>query len=283
VDGTGQCTVDVNIDESHPIALLLGQYFGDVNPETLTTALQEAMQNTTGCAEDPEADGIWTWVAADAERNCPVGAQLVRVTSYDPTSGTYTAEPVAGGTPINLMIDDPTAAETVQGALEALLVEWALESDGNYQQVSDQIAAYHDDGMGFGVLVKLYAIAQESEDCQEPAEGDGTACTPVTVEELVALKLSGVGMGQIFKDYGKPDKTGVGHVRQDLSGKETGKDKDKNKDKNKDGSDQSAEDLVSDQPAVKKNGKPAKDNNGLKGVCNAISKNGKPKKNVVCP
>jgi len=23
-DGTGQCTVDVNIDESHPIALLLG-------------------------------------------------------------------------------------------------------------------------------------------------------------------------------------------------------------------------------------------------------------------
>ena len=41
--------------------------------------------------------------------------------------------------------------------------------------------------MGFGVLVKLYAIAQESEECQEPAEGDGTACTPVTVEELVAF------------------------------------------------------------------------------------------------
>ncbi len=271
------CTVDVNIDESHPVALLLGMYFGDLNPETLTAALQEAMDNTYGCAQ--LVDGVWYWVDPE-DRGCPVGAEAVRVTGYN-EDGSFTAEPAAGGDPITMQIEDTTTADAVKGALETLAVEWALESDGNLQQVSDQIAAYHDDGMGFGVLVKLYAIAQESEDCQEPAEGDGTACTPVTVEELVALKQSGVGMGQIFKEYGKPEKTGVGHVRQDLNGKETGKDKDK--DKNKDGSNQPGDDMAADQPDAKKNSKPAKDNNGLKGVCNAISKNGKPKKNVICP
>ena len=257
------CTVNVNIDESHPIALLLGQYFGDLNPETLTAALQEAVDTTTGCAQ--QVDGVWVWSNPDESDSCPEGAQAVRVTGYN-ADGSFNAVPVAGGDPITVQIDDMTTADSVRGAVDTLAVEWALESEGNFQQVSDQIAAYHDDGMGFGVLTKLYAIADESQDCQEPAEGEGTACTPTLVEELVALFQSGVGMGQIFKDYGKPDKTGVGHVRQDLSDKENGQDKIKDKDKDN-------------------NGKPEKEknNNGLKGVCNAVSKNGKTKKNVTCP
>lgn len=278
------CTVNVNIDESHPIALLLGQGFGDLNPEALTASLQEAVKATTVCAAD-NGDSTGTWSAWDSEGNCPEGSVEYRVTSYDPKTGTYIAQPVAGGSQINFAINDPTASETVQGALETLAVEWALESDGNLQQVSDKIAYYHDvEHMGFGVLTKLYAIAeQELEKCPPPAEGEEASCTPATVEELVDLFQSGVGMGQIFKEYGRPDKTGVGHVRQDLSGKETGQDKVKDKDKNKgNNSDPTGDDQASTQPGVKKNGKPAKDT-GLKGVCNAISKNGKPKKKVTCP
>ncbi len=271
-DGT-LCTVNINVDESHPIVLLLGRYFGDLSPSTL----EEALSATQGCAY---FDGTnWAWVPCGSE-----GAEPVKVTAYDPTTNTFTAVK-EDGTVITFSIDDPEAAAKVQGALETLAVEWALEGDGNLAQVSDQIAAYHEEGMGFGVLVKLYAIAQEqAANCQTATPEAGTTCP--TVEELVALFQSGVGMGQIFKDYGKPDKLGVGHVRQELNqDKVTGKDK--NKDKTNNGRGKSGDDPSGDSqnlpPSVDKKDKPPKANNGLKGNCNAISKGGKPKGGVTCP
>lgn len=272
IGGGVLCTVDINVDETHPIVLLLGKYFGDLSADTLEAALA----GVQGCAVD-NGDGTWSWAECGSE-----GAVPVRVTGTN-EDGTFTAV-AEDGTPIaSLNIDDEAVAGQVQGALETLIVAWTLEADGSLSQVSDQIAAYHEDGMGFGVLVKLYAIAQESaEECLGVVPEDGTPCE-TSVEELVMLFKSGVGMGQIFKDYGKPDKLGVGHVRQELT-----KDKDKGKEKNKDkgGDDQSGEDGSQTLPpaANKKNDKPPKDNNnGLKGICNAVSKNGKPKAGVNCP
>lgn len=271
-DGT-LCTVNINVDESHPIVLLLGRYFGDISSSTF----EEALRDTQGCAV---FDGTaWTWAPCDAE-----GAEPVKVTAYDPTTNTFTAVR-EDGTVITFGIEDAEASARVQGALETLAIEWALEGDGNLAQVSDQIAAYHEEGMGFGVLVKLYAIAQEqAENCQTASPEDGVTCP--TVEELVALFQSGVGMGQIFKDYGKPDKLGVGHVRQELNqDKVTGKEK--NKDKTNNGKDKSGDDQNGDTqtlpPAAKTKDKPPKADNGLKGKCNAIAKSGKPKAGVVCP
>jgi hypothetical protein len=123
-------------------------------------------------------------------------------------------------------------------------------------EVAEEVAAYHggegdgeEGGVGFGVLVKMYAIAAES---QEACAASEEPCSAVTVEELMAAYQSGTGMGQLFKLYGKPAVLGVGHIK-DKGGppehagpkdkdKDTGgppehagpKDKDKGKDKSKD-------------------------------------------------
>lgn len=93
--------------------------------------------------------------------------------------------------------------------------------------IAQQIAAYHEQGMGFGVLVKLYAMAEASQIACTPvapaagaAPADGSAvapaCTVVTVDQLVTDFKSGSGMGQLFKEYGKPALLGVGHVKKAL-------------------------------------------------------------------
>jgi hypothetical protein len=269
IGGGVLCPVNVNIDESHPITLLLGKYFGDFDPGTLTAELKGAVDTATICAID-NGNGTGTWFARDSEGNCPGGSEEFRVIEYDEVNGLFTAEPVGDGNSITLQIDDPE--DVLKGALETLVVEWALESEGNLKQVSDQIALYHGEGMGFGVLVKLYDTVKETKACQQDPE--------CTVDYLVGLFQSG-GMGQIFKEYGKPDKVGVGHVRQAMDDKPTGQDKVKDKNKNK--GDQTGDEQASEPAAVKKNGKPAKNNNSLKSSCNAVSKNGKPKKNATCP
>jgi hypothetical protein len=121
-------------------------------------------------------------------------------------------------------------------------------------EVADEVAAYHPqgqggevggeepeeeegEGVGFGVLVKMYAIAAES---QEACEGVEEPCG-VTVEELMAAYNSGVGMGELYKLYGKPSVLGVGHMKngggppEHAGPKEGKKDKDQDKDKDKDG------------------------------------------------
>lgn len=119
--------------------------------------------------------------------------------------------------------------------------------------VAEEVAVYHPTGeagegekVGYGVLVKLYAMAAESQEACAVAE---EPCVPVTVEELMAAYKSGVGMGELFKEYGKPSVLGVGHLKKGDKGgppdhagpkdKDKGgppdhagpKDKDKDKDK----------------------------------------------------
>jgi hypothetical protein len=91
------------------------------------------------------------------------------------------------------------------------------------EEFAEQIARYHEEGMGFGVLVKLYAMAEDSvKAClNQPVTGEAVdpkqpACETVTVEQLVTEFHSGAGMGQLFKQYGKPALLGVGQVRKDL-------------------------------------------------------------------
>lgn len=97
------------------------------------------------------------------------------------------------------------------------------------EALAEEIATYHEEGLGFGVLVKLYAMAEASKEaCQTvtPPTGDtntdtttaadAETCTPVTVDELVTKFQSGEGMGQLFKENGKPALLGVGHVKKAL-------------------------------------------------------------------
>ncbi len=204
----GQCTVVLAQGTyQHPVTALLGQYFDDVSVETLAEAL-DALQ---GCALDVPEVG-WTWVSCDTP-----GAVAVTVTGTDPEGG-FTAV-LMSGEQITLLVGDPQAAGELEGNLESLAVQWELDEFGEVIEAGDKISAYHDEGIGFGVLVKLFAIAGESQEACA-AEGATTDLTcGVTVEELVAaIEVDGLGMGELFKLYGKPSMLGVGHVRQNADG-----------------------------------------------------------------
>lgn len=129
------------------------------------------------------------------------------------------------------------------------------------EEIAEQVNAYHEEGIGFGVLVKLYAMAEASAEKCSTATVDTTdpaaqPCVVVSVDELVTAFQGGQGMGQLFKEYGKPALLGVGHVKKELKKLEqvpspgedsdddgssvedettigNGKDKDKDKDKDK--------------------------------------------------
>jgi len=86
--------------------------------------------------------------------------------------------------------------------------------DNGLGLIGEEIAAYHAEGMGFGVLGKIYAMAEASESACADLEED--ACQPMTADELVEAFKGGQEMGVLFKEYGKPALLGVGHVKQEL-------------------------------------------------------------------
>jgi len=196
--GAGQCTVTLDSEYDHPIVALLGSYFGDASADSLAKAL-DATQGHAVCDLGTEK---CTWADGDTD-----GAEAGTVIAEN-EDGTFTV--LIDGQEVTISVD-PDTAEELREALQALSVDWELDEDGGVVQPGDEIAAYHEDGLGFGVLVKLYAMAAASqEDCgdEESAESCG-----VTVEELVAAFQSGTGMGDLFKEYVRPSIRGVGHVR----------------------------------------------------------------------
>jgi hypothetical protein len=214
--GDGLCTVVVGGEYEHPIVVLLGEYFGDTSAGDLTAA----QETTQGCAIYDPGSGTWAWADCDAE-----GAVAVTVKAEN-EDGTFTATATVDGEEreVIVTVEDPAVADDLSEALQTLTVEWDLGEDGAVTQTGDEIASYHEDGMGFGVLVKLYAIAAEFEEACADA---GDEPCGATVEELVAAFRSGQGMGQLFKEYGRPSMLGVGHVKQQMRGHERGGPKDK--------------------------------------------------------
>jgi hypothetical protein len=198
--GEDQCTVTLDGEYDHPIVNLLGSYFGDVSAGSLADALGTITQ---GCAvSDPESGG-WAWADCEEEED----AVPVRVVAEN-EDGTFTV--LMDGQEVTISVDSGTAKE-LREALQTLSVEWGLDEDGGVIQPGDEIATYHEDGLGFGVLVKLYAMAAASQEAcgdEESAESCG-----VTVKELVEAFQSGTGMGDLFKEYARPSIRGVGHVR----------------------------------------------------------------------
>lgn len=192
--GGATCTVTLNGNTDHPIASLLGEYFGDISSASLT----EALTATQGCAQVSGGSGAWT--SCDAP-----GAISVQVVSANP-DGTFTAQitnPDGTITTIILTVEDVATLENLNQALAKLAVAWTLDEFGDLVQVSDQVMVYHEQGVGFGVLVKLYSLSNAS---------------GISVADLLAQFQAGTGVGELFKTYGgKPPETGVGHVKQALN------------------------------------------------------------------
>jgi hypothetical protein len=248
------CKVTLDGEYDHPIVSLLGSYFGDVSADDLAAAL-EATKGYAVC--DPDT-GECTWTGDDAE-----GAVAVTVIAEN-EDGTFTI--LVDGVEVTVSVDAETA-EGLQEALQALAVDWDLDEEGGVVQPGDEIAAYHDDGLGFGVLVKLYAMAAAlAETCADAEE----SCA--TVDDLVVAFQSGMGLGDLMKEYGKPTILGIGHVK--------GKDRDKPEHagpKDRDGEDDDG--LQPEDAGPKDKPTPpgqAKDKSGPPGHANAKPK--KPKK-----
>ena len=132
---------------------------------------------------------------------------------------TFLVDDGAGGTTTEMVtICDTSLIQGWQDSLNSLMVDWTLNGEGTYSGAGDEIQTLHDDGMGFGVIVKFYAMAaQAQQTCADPSytpsETDTVDPCSVSVQSLVDEFNSGTGMGQLFKEYGKPAYLGVGHVR----------------------------------------------------------------------
>ena len=92
----------------------------------------------------------------------------------------------------------------------------------------ESVAAMHEDeDLGFAEIVKLMGIVEGI--CAETRENCG-----VTFNGLLAEYKDGIGMGELFKKYGKQEHLGVGQIRKESdpkgkvktnNGKAKGKDK----------------------------------------------------------
>src|SRR5258705_12488234 len=148
-------------DYHHPITALLAEYFGTDNLADWEAGL-EALQTDGGVVvalvECTDEGGNPTWTA------------------------TVMAE---DGTTTEVEITDATEAAALQDALDATTVDLTVLDDGagtlTLPDISDQIEAYHDAGIGYGELVKIYEIAAESQAaCEAQAAADEAAGTPTS-------------------------------------------------------------------------------------------------------
>lgn len=88
--------------------------------------------------------------------------------------------------------------------------------DATPTPLPEQVVAmlHTEEDLGFGEMVKLLAIVEEA---QAACEYDLSFCD-VTIESLLQQYQESDGFGELFDEYGKPQMTGVGHVRQEADG-----------------------------------------------------------------
>jgi hypothetical protein len=231
----GLCTLTLESEFDHPIVGLFQEQWGNnAAAEDLSDLLQGSQEATQVWLVYDETTDDWN-LAAEGDEGA-ISGQVTGV--VDNGDGTYSLEIGVEGQddPLLILTDDAELASSLQASLEDLFVAFDVFTDeeGNavLGDVGAQVAAYHEEGMGFGVLVKLYSMAENlNSACGEPEEGEGEeggegeeppaegeeteeeACG-VSVEELVAEFQSGKGMGQLFKEYGRPGMMGIGHLRK---------------------------------------------------------------------
>ena len=209
----GLCTVTLaEGDYDHPIVNLLGRYFDSISAQSLLEALDSA--ETEICAL-PGAEGDpWTWVECSDDLD-EVTMTIIGVNINPDGTFTFVAlyvDEEGYKSLISVSVEDEDVADSLLQELATVAVSWDLSEDGAIIQSGDLVAYYHSQGIGFGVLVKLFAMSQELEEaCLSGLDPD--ACE-VTLEDLIQAFEAGTGLGELFELYGKPELLGVGHVRK---------------------------------------------------------------------
>jgi len=196
---SGHCVIYLDQEYDHPIVGLFDDYFGDDNQSSFTDAL-DALD---GWATYDDTELIWQWSSEVGEGS----VQSTVLGLVDNGNGTYTLELAVDGEvdTVFVVLTDPDEIAYYLALLDATTFDLSLIQDGEgntfISSVGDDVMAYHDDGIGFGVLVKFYSLAADSD---------------LSVEELVVMfKEEKVGLGLIFRKHGTPGMMGVGHIKQD--------------------------------------------------------------------
>lgn len=135
------------------------------------------------------------------------------VPTNDPTA-TATATTAPSATPTTDAT--ATASATAAAASPTAIDDGDHSDDGHPIAVEianefgvpvDEVEAYHNDGIGYGVLAQFYGIAY----------GRCGAAGSYTVEQLIALKQGGMGMGEIRKQTlgsAAADECSLGRLKQ---------------------------------------------------------------------
>ena len=220
------CTVSLGAAESgeptkgHPIVALLGAYFGRTFDETVDN-LKDSMESPEGCVVSTGNPPTYAWIdCAGSEPN----ARIVAIENDTVSVLLLDAE----GNVIGFAdIMDSLLADEFDDQLSLPTADWEVDGQGNVLNTADDIEALHEEGLGFGVIVKLYSLAQRAqEQClaqatsQESSQSeDPNAVDPCTMDVnylVEQFKTNHIGLGQLYKLTGleKPDLLGVGHVRK---------------------------------------------------------------------
>jgi len=218
------CTVQLSDGTyDHPITSLLGSYFDDVSAENLQEALNTLTfgltctdpADSTTCEPDEAGDTTGQVISVEGPAGGPWEV-TVQYTDGNGDTQTY-----------SFFTDDPDEAQAYMDAIDDLMVDWQLQLDGEgnpfVADAGDQVAALHDDGMGYGVIVKLLSMASDAADAcltqEEPVDPEAMNPCDVNLQGLVDEFKSGTGLGQLFKEYGRPAFMGIGQVKQELRDK----------------------------------------------------------------
>ncbi|MEJ2756899.1 MAG: hypothetical protein P8046_00325 [Anaerolineales bacterium] len=190
------CTVALTEGEQdygHPITTLLGNYFNNLSSES--SNFEDALASKEVCLDLVDGEYV---LFDPGEGECPYPGTLTQ----ENEDGTFHIVLEGGDLDgFDLTVEDEEAAAGLTGILAGLEVN--LNEDGSLEDAGDMIGALHDDGVGFGVIVKLYGIAD--------ANGE------VSLEALIAEYQGGASIGELFAKYGKPALLGVGHVRKNAN------------------------------------------------------------------
>jgi hypothetical protein len=201
ITGEGAATSD------HPITQLLAEYLAKAQDGDLTNTLSEnevCALFTAGATPEEDTWEVVPCDTADAVRVVGTMEDGTLILLVENEDGTFeimdSTDPVDTTMFADFWADLTKSLEEANAALPIGLI---VNEDGEVVDATAIIMGLRDQGLGYGVIVKMISMSEEF---------------GVDLDQLVQeFKEEHVGIGQLFKEHGKPSKLGVGHIRKAMN------------------------------------------------------------------
>jgi CxxC motif-containing protein len=209
------------------VAALLADFFGVPNVSDFAEALA-TLEVELGLEDGTIVTGTVTGIEEIEEAENDVSWEI-------------TVEDEEGNTTV-VPTDDKELVTDLMKALRMLEVSLEVTSEEGGEvlvavEPETGTSEWYEEMGSYGLIVKLEGIAAMSlAECEpeEPADDGTPTATPeagdeepeeecgVTVAELLEEFAKGGGLGHLFREYGRPEFMGVGHVRQQMDDSPSG-------------------------------------------------------------